>query len=201
MSSRDNNSLAASSRSQSLICRCTSGSDSLRRSGRGGKSPPRPTRAGSLLSLLPLTPHQETVRQHHTRCMPVEAAPLPALILVPAQQPLGLLVILLHPVPSVRVLHHPLQQRLRTEVAPVVPPLAIRGILADSQPARRRPDDVTRQQRTATKRPRIQPWLPSRQVTDRHDRVAWAATRASARRASPPRRASVTAKSARTATT
>ncbi len=101
MSSRDSNSLAASSRSQSQIWRCTSGSDFRRRSGRREKGPPWSSRAGSLLSLLPLLPDQKTVRQHHTHRVPVKARPQPALILVPAQQPLGLFVILLHPVPPV----------------------------------------------------------------------------------------------------
>ena|SRR5208337_1082961 len=69
------------------------------------------------------------------------------------------------------------------------------------QPARRRPDDVTRRPRDAIKRPRIHPRLPSRQVTERHDRTGRAATKTSARRGSPPRRKVVTVKSARTATT
>src|SRR3954447_4833036 len=134
MSSRDSDSLAASSRSQSQSWRWTSGRDTRRRSGRGGKSPPRSSRAGSLLPLLPLAPDQEAVRQHHRHRMPMEAPPLPALILVPPQQPLGLLVRALHPVPPVRVLHHPLQRHTRPEVAPIVPPLAVRGILADQPP-------------------------------------------------------------------
>src|SRR5512135_807193 len=200
MSSRTSNSLAAARRSQSQTWRWTSGSDNRRRSGRGGKSPPRSSRAGSFLPALPLLPDQEAVRQHHAHRMPMEALPPPALILVPAQQPLGLFVILLHPVSPVRVLHQPLQRHRRPEVAPVVPALAVRGPLPD-QPARRRPDDVTRQPRNATNRPRIQPWLPSRQTTECHDRAAWAWIRTSARRASPPRQDSATAKSARTATT
>ena len=73
MSSRPSHSRIASSRSQSQIWRCTSGSDTRRRSGRGGKSPPRSARAGSLLPLLPLLPDQEAVRQHHAHRVPVEA--------------------------------------------------------------------------------------------------------------------------------
>ena len=65
MSSRNTDSLAASWRSQSQICRWISGSVLRRRSARGGKSPPRSPRAGSLLSLLPFLPHQEAVGQHH----------------------------------------------------------------------------------------------------------------------------------------
>src|SRR5439155_17975818 len=134
MSSRDSNSLAASSRSQSQTWRCTSGRDTRRRSGRGGKSPPRSSRAGALLPLLPLMPDQEAVRQHHADRVAVEARPQPPLVLVPAQQPLGFLVILLHPVPPVGILHHLLQRRLRAEVAPEVAPLPIGAILPD-QPA------------------------------------------------------------------
>src|SRR3954463_1079195 len=134
MSSRDSNSLAASRRSQSQIWRCTSGNDTRRRSGRGGKSPPRAPRAGSLLPLLELVPDQEAVPQHHAHRVPVEARPQPPLVLVPAQQLLRFLVILLHPVPPVGILHHLLQRRARAEVAPEVAPLPVAAILPD-QPA------------------------------------------------------------------
>src|SRR3954452_23832761 len=100
-----------------------------------GERAPWSARAGSLLSLSPLLPHQEAVRQHHGYRMAVEARPQPALVLVPAQQPLGLLMILLHPVPPMGVFHQPHQRHSRPEVAPVVSPLAIGVILAD-QPAR-----------------------------------------------------------------
>src|SRR3954470_23472250 len=96
---------------------------------------PWSARASSLPALPPLLPHQETVRQHHRHRMAVEARPQSTLILVPAQQPLGLLMILLHPVPPMGVFHQPLQRHIRPEVAPIVPSLAIRGVLAD-QPAR-----------------------------------------------------------------
>src|SRR5215472_7030248 len=131
MNSRDSHSLAASRRSQSPISRWTSGSDIRRRSGRGGKSPPRATREGSFLPLLPFLPHQEAVGQHHAHRMAVEARPQPALVLVPAQQPLGFLMVLLHPVPTMGVFHQALEGHIRPEVAPVIPPLAIGGVLAD----------------------------------------------------------------------
>src|SRR5271165_4887706 len=131
MSSRNTASLTASWRSQSQICRWISGSVLRRRSARGGKSPPRSARAGSLLPLLPFLPHQEAVGQHHRHRMPVEASPPSALVLVPAQEPLGLLVVLLHPVPPMRVLHHRLQRHPRPEVAPVIPTLAIGRLLPD----------------------------------------------------------------------
>src|SRR3954452_13667158 len=134
MSSRDSNSLAASSRSQSHTWRCSSGRDTRRRSGRGGKSPPRSSRAGAPPALLPLVPDQKAVRQHHADRVPVEARPQPPLVLVPAQQPLRFLVILLHPVPPMGILHHLLQRRVRAEVAPEVTPLLVAAILPD-QPA------------------------------------------------------------------
>src|SRR5271165_7434259 len=143
MSSRNTASLTASWRSQSQICRWISGSVLRRRSARGGKSPPRSARAGSLLPLLPFLPHQEAVGQHHRHRMPVEASPPSALVLVPAQEPLGLLVVLLHPVPPMRVLHHRLQRHPRPEVAPVILTLAIGRLLpdqpAESATARRHP--------------------------------------------------------------
>src|SRR5579883_2887422 len=127
MNSRDSHSLAASMRSQSPISRWTAGSDSRRRSRRGGKSPPRATRAGLFLPLSPFLPHQEAVGQHHAHRMAVEARPQPALVLIPAQEPLGLLMGLLHPVPAMGVFHQPLQRHIRPEVTPVIPPLAIGG--------------------------------------------------------------------------
>ena len=96
--------------------------------GQGRAACPR----GSPLSLLELLPHQETVRQHHQHTVPVETGPQPALILVPAQQFLGFLVKPLHPVPAMRVLHHPHQRRMRPEVAPVVASLAVAADLPRS---------------------------------------------------------------------
>src|SRR5437016_3655842 len=124
----------ASSRSQSVMQRWTWGRDRRLRSGRGGKRPAWPATSALLLPLGELLADQETVRQHDADGVPVEARPQPPLILVPAQQLLGLLVKLLHPVPSVCVLDHPLQGHVRPEVAPVVASLAVGGVLAD-QPA------------------------------------------------------------------
>src|SRR5512135_1030486 len=120
MSPLADSSRMASHSNQSTTRRCTSGSGSRRRSGRGGKSPAGPPTPGSLGPLMPLQPHQEAGGQHHTDRMPMEPRPQPPLILVPAQQTLGLLVILLHPVPPVRVLDHLSQRRVRPEVAPVI---------------------------------------------------------------------------------
>src|SRR4051812_9837857 len=134
MSSRSRNSRAASRRSQSQMRRWISGSAIRRRSGRGGKRPAGPAASPRLLPLPELMPDQEAVRQHHAHRVPVEARPQPPLVLVPAQQPLRFLVILLLPVPPVRILHHLLQRRLRAEVAPEVAPLPIGALLPD-QPA------------------------------------------------------------------
>src|SRR5262249_20246903 len=135
MNSRRTNSLTASRRSQSTTWRCTAGSEIRRRSGRGGKSPPRASRAGALGPALPLLPHQEAVGQHHTDSMPVEPLPPAALILIPPQEPLGVLMEPLHPVAPVCILHQALQTRIRPQVAPGILPLPIGGLLAD-QPAR-----------------------------------------------------------------
>src|SRR5436309_3527401 len=137
--SRSFSSRRACSRSQSQMRRCTSGRGTRRRSGRGGKSPTGTAPQGYLLPVLPLLEDQEAVGQHHQHTVAVEARPQPPLVLVPAQQSLGLLVELLHPVAAVGVLHHPLQRRVGAEVAPVVLPLilllAARRPFAD-QPAR-----------------------------------------------------------------
>src|SRR5262249_5463237 len=124
----------ASRRSQSTMRRWISGRGSRLRSGRGGKRPARPAAPAHLLAALEPLPRQETVSRHHQHSIPVKARPQAALILVPAQQLLGLLVKLLPPVPPVSVLHHPLQRHLPAEVAPVVAALAVACVLAD-QPA------------------------------------------------------------------
>src|ERR1700730_206476 len=132
--SRKTCSRTASRRSQSTMGRGTSGRGSRRRSARGGKRPARPAASARLLALVELLPHQETVRQHHQHTVPVKAGPQPALILVPAQQFLGFLVKPLHPVPTMRVLHHAHQRRVPPEVAPVVAALAVAGVFPN-QPA------------------------------------------------------------------
>ena len=138
MSSRNSNSLAASSRSQSQIRRWTSGRGRPSAVRPRGKKPGGGVPAGSLLPLLPLLPHQETVRQHHQHRVAVEApstagpgtGPSPATPWPPRE--------LLHPVTPVRVLHHPLQRHFRPEVAPVVLPLASEASSPISQPSARR---------------------------------------------------------------
>src|SRR5262245_16087547 len=138
MRSRSFSSRRACSNSQSQRRRWISGRDRRLRSGRGGKRPALRAAPALPLPVLPLLRDQEAVSQHHQHAVAVEALPQPALVLVPAQQPLGLLVVLLHPVAPVRVLGHLPQARLGAEVAPVVLPLVLlarRRPLAD-QPAR-----------------------------------------------------------------
>src|SRR5512135_696946 len=158
MSSRSSNSLAASRRNQSPIWRWTSGSETRRRSGRGGKRSAGTTTPTGNLPLLPLPPDQIAVRQHHRHGMPVEARPQPPLILVPAQQALGLLVELLHPVLPVDILHHAFQSHRRSEVAPVIFALPLGHLLAD-QPAPptppRRPHTPATQRDEASPHPAI----------------------------------------------
>ena len=134
MSSCNSNSRAACQRSQSQICRWTCGRGIRRRSFRGGKSPARTASTGLLLALLPLLPHQKTVGQHHRHRVAVKPRPQSTLILVPTQELLGLLMVLLHPVSPVRVFHQRRQRRPWPQVTPVV--LAVRrwisaGLFAD----------------------------------------------------------------------
>src|SRR5437660_12670420 len=103
MSPGNGSTLAPGRRSPSHTCRWIAGSATRRRSRRGGKSPAGSTPPGTLRTLLPLLPHQEAVGQHHSHGVAVEPRPQPPLILVPAQQPLALLVVLLHPVTPIVV--------------------------------------------------------------------------------------------------
>src|SRR5262245_8021357 len=119
MRSRATNSRTAWNRSQSTTRRWTAGSGARRRSRRGGKSPAPQAGPGYLLPVVELLPDQEAVRQHDGDRVPVEPGPQPPLVLVPAQQPLRLLVVTLHPVPPVRVLDQLRKRRLRPEVTPV----------------------------------------------------------------------------------
>src|SRR5579871_3753123 len=131
MRSRDTISRMASSRSQSHTRRCTSASGLRLRSARGGKSLPRSSPQAPPLPLLILLPDQKAVRQHHAYRVPMKTRPQPPLVLVPTQEPLRLLVELLHPVSAMRVLHHLLQRHLPPEVAPPGPPLAVGTVLTD----------------------------------------------------------------------
>src|SRR5712691_5448403 len=125
MRSSSINSRMAAQRSHSLTRRWTSGRDMRRRSGRGGKCGPRPPAPFALLPLAPFQPDQKTVAQHHRERMPMKAIPAPPLILIPAQLRFGFLMILLHPVATVRILHQHGQGRVCREVTPEILPVPV----------------------------------------------------------------------------
>src|SRR5215470_17436700 len=131
------NSRMAARRSHSLSRRWTSGSGIRRRSGRGGKSGPRPSAHCALLALSHFQPHQETIAQHDGDGVAMKAIPAPPLILIPAQLGFGFLMILLDPVATVRIFDHPGQRRRSRKITPAilpVPVLAPSGALPE-QPA------------------------------------------------------------------
>src|SRR6516162_4359571 len=137
MSSNSINSRMAARRSHSLTRRWSSGSGIRRRSGRGGKSGPRPSAHFALLALAHFQPHQKTIAQHDGDGVAMKAIPAPSLILIPAQFGFGFLMILLDPVAAVGILDHRGQRRRRREVTPKilpVPMLAPSGALPN-QPA------------------------------------------------------------------
>src|SRR5581483_8867329 len=92
MRSRSFSSRRACSNSQSQRRRWISGRDTRLRSGRGGKRPALRAAPALPLPVLPLLADQEAVGQHDQHAVAVEAGPESALVLVPAEQPLGLLV-------------------------------------------------------------------------------------------------------------
>lgn len=103
----------ASKRSQSLTQRCTWGSVSRRRSGRGGKRRAWPSDLRLILALAKLQPDQKTVSQHHRYGVAMEAVPASPLMLIPAQFAFRLFVVLLDPVTAMCLLDHLLQWGLR----------------------------------------------------------------------------------------
>src|SRR5229473_3154446 len=123
MSANAINSRTAAQRSHSLTRRWTSGSGTRRRSGRGGKSGPRPSAPCSLLPLPPFQPDQKTVAQHHRDRMPMKPVPAPPLILIPAQLRFGFLMILLHPVAAMRILDQHGQRGVGGEITPEIFPI------------------------------------------------------------------------------
>src|SRR5512135_3156864 len=95
-------------------------SDWRRRSRRGGKDAARATRPQHPFTFAPFQPDQEAVGQHDQCRVPMEAMPQPTLILIPAQQTLGLFMKLFNPVAAMRVLHHVVPRRVEWTVAPEV---------------------------------------------------------------------------------
>src|SRR5215469_18926209 len=137
MSSNSINSRTAARRSHSLTRRWSCGSGIRRRSGRGGKSRPRPSAHLALMALAHFQPHQKTIAQHYGDGVAMKAIPAPSLILIPAQLGFGFLMILLDPVAAVRILDHPGPRRGGREITPEilpVPALAVAGALSN-QPA------------------------------------------------------------------
>jgi hypothetical protein len=137
MRSSSINSRMAAQRSHSLTRRWTSGRGNRRRSGRGGKSGPRPSAQWAVLPLPPFQPDQKTVAQHHRDGVPMKPLPAPPLILIPAQLRFRFLMILLHPVTAMGILDHHRQRRVGWEITPEilpVPVLAAPGALPE-QPA------------------------------------------------------------------
>src|SRR5262245_12721621 len=139
MSPSSINSRIAARRSHSLTRRWTSGSGMRRRSGRGGKSGPRPSGPLAPRPLPPFQPDQKTVAQHHRERMPMKAIPAPPLILIPAQFRFRFLMILLHPVAPMGILNQHGQGGVHRAITPEilpVPLLAPAGALPN-QPAHR----------------------------------------------------------------
>jgi hypothetical protein len=125
MSSNSINSRMAARRSHSLTRRWSSGRGVRRRSGRGGKSRPRPSTHLASLPRPPCQPHQKTIAQHYGDGVPMKTVPTSPLILIPAQLGFGFLLILLHPVATVRILDHPGPRRPGREVTPAILPVPV----------------------------------------------------------------------------
>src|SRR5712692_11100622 len=123
MSANAINSRTAAQSSHSLTRRWTSGSGTRRRSGRGGKSGPRPPAHLAALPLPPFQPDQKTIAQHPRDGVPMKPIPAPPLILIPPQLRFRFFMILLHPVATVRILDHHGQRRRGREVTPAILPV------------------------------------------------------------------------------
>src|SRR5215469_4597478 len=131
------NSRIAAQRNHSLSRRWTSGSGLRRRSRRGGKSRPQASAHFALLALTHFQPHQKTIAQHDGDGMAMKAIPAPALILIPAQLSFGFLMILLHPVATMRILDHGGQRRRGREITSEILPVPVLAATAalPQQPA------------------------------------------------------------------
>src|SRR6266567_8644816 len=107
-------------RSHRATSRCTAGSARRQRSGRGGKRVAWATPVCVALALPQLQPEQKAHGQHHRDRMAVKARPQPALILVPAQLLLGLLMALLDGMPAMGSMYQLLQRGRGWQVTPIV---------------------------------------------------------------------------------
>ncbi len=85
--------------------------------------------------MFPLAPSQKAVRDHHNDCVPMEAYPLPSLILSPSQLVFGIFVESIYVPTSMHILHHLLQlgihRKVREVVFPISLPLSIAWSFAD----------------------------------------------------------------------
>jgi hypothetical protein len=107
-------------RSHRATSRCTAGSVLRRYVGRGGKRVASAT-LSRVAALVPLfQPDQKTIGQHHGHGMPMKSRPQAALVLVPAQLPLGLFMELLDGMAPVGIPGQLCQCGLRRQVAPMV---------------------------------------------------------------------------------
>src|SRR5713226_900289 len=110
------NSSKAFARKRSTTWRWMDASERRRLSGRGGKGSARASALRLSLALTPLQPDQETVTEHDQVRIAMKAMPQASLVLIPAEQTLGLFVKLLDPVAPVGVFDHRAQRRLGSVV-------------------------------------------------------------------------------------
>jgi hypothetical protein len=119
------NSRLAACRSHSLTRRCTSGSESRRRSGRGGKSGSWPPAPLTLPAAARFYPDQKTIAPHDQHGLARKPVPAPPLILIPAQRRFCLLMIRLHPVPARGILDQHRRGRRARKVTPELLPIPL----------------------------------------------------------------------------
>ncbi len=90
-------------RNHRATSRCTAGSVLRRYVGRGGKKVTAATPSRVTAPLPLFQPDEKAVRQHHGHGMPMKPRPQAALVLVPAQLPLGLFMELLNSMPAMAI--------------------------------------------------------------------------------------------------
>ena len=131
-----NHSRIARSRSHSTTWRWMAGREHRRRSGRGGKSCAGSAAGLDLLTLVPLQPNQERVREHDQNGIAMKTMPQATLIMIPAEFAFGFFMKLLDPIATMGVLNHERQIRCGGKVAPEILPVAIAACGAlPNQPA------------------------------------------------------------------
>src|SRR5437870_9996264 len=116
----DTHQMTAWLRSQRATSRCTAGSARRHRSGRGGKRVAWATPFWVTMALPEFQAEQKAQGQHHRDRMAVKARPQPALILIPAQLLLGLLMELLDGMPAMGSMYQLLQRGRGWQVTPIV---------------------------------------------------------------------------------